>query len=98
MKVVEVLTTAGNPAISYLEDDAAVTFKLLAVSHPTVVMDTDDAAFVIRKQVAQFGLEGASGLPTIAAEVGKHGVSAHPVAGDGTSAGRVPRSILVRVA
>ena len=50
-KVVEVLPTAGNPAVLELKDDAAVDIQLFAVSHSTVVVDADHAAFLIRKHV-----------------------------------------------
>lgn len=40
----EVLPTARDPAVLELEDDAVVDIQVLAVSHPAVVMDADDAA------------------------------------------------------
>jgi hypothetical protein len=95
MKVVEVLPTVGNPAVLELKDKAAIDIQSFAVSHATVVVDADHATFIIRKHVAEFGLEGASSLPAVATELRKDLLAAHPIAGDGTSSRRMPGGILV---
>ncbi len=42
MKVVEALSTAGNPAVFELEFDAAVDIELFAVSHCNVAVDAEN--------------------------------------------------------
>jgi hypothetical protein len=95
MKIVDVFPTAYDPAILEFEDNTAVNIELLAVSHPAVMVDADNAAFIIRKYILKFGLEGAFSLAAIAPELGKDSVAAYSVAGDRALSRRVPGSVLI---
>jgi hypothetical protein len=66
-----VLPTVGNPAVLDLEDDAAANVQVLAVPLSAVVINANHAAVITRKQVLQRGLERASRLSPVPAELGK---------------------------
>ena len=95
VEVAKVLPAVSYPAILKLEDDAAVNFKVLAVSLSAVVMNGDDAAVTISSQVQQLGPESPFGLRSQLAEVGKRGVSAFVVASQRAAPRRVPRRALL---
>jgi hypothetical protein len=66
-----VLPTVGNPAVLDLEDDPAANVQVLAVPLSAVVTNANHAAVITRKQVLQRGLERASRLSPVPAELGK---------------------------
>src|SRR4029079_8803021 len=62
VKVLEVFSTVGHPAILELEDDAVGNIQVLAVSVRGAALDADHAVLAVCSHVLQFGPEGPSGL------------------------------------
>src|ERR1035441_8709057 len=71
VEIIKVLPTVGNPAVLDLEDDPAANVQVLAVPLSAVVTNANHAAVITRKQVLQRGLERASRLSPVPAELGK---------------------------